>query len=366
LWQGIPAIERAQNGRLWAAYYSGGAGEGSDNFVILITSADNGKTWSRESLVVTAADKLGPIVREFDPCLWIDPTGKLWLFWAQSFSDFDARFGVWAISTGHPGDAAPAWSAPHRITDGIMLNKPIAVSATRWLLPVGRWRNINLKLRASSLAASGMSEAAVSHKTDERAGSELYETTDGLHSVHKLGGADVPDTWFDEHMAVERKDKSLWMLVRTTYGIGNAVSTDDGHTWTSQGDTKLGRVNSRFFIRRLKSGNLLLVCNLPESGNARTNMVARLSTDDGKTWSNPLVLDSRTLVSYPDGVESPDGHVYLIYDHDRGGDADILLATFTEKDVFAGKLVSKGSQLMQVIDSLAPDKKAREAAKGGN
>jgi len=32
-WQGIPGIERAPNGRLWAVWYSGGEGEGPDNYV---------------------------------------------------------------------------------------------------------------------------------------------------------------------------------------------------------------------------------------------------------------------------------------------------------------------------------------------
>ena len=33
---------------------------------------------------------------------------------------------------------------------------------------------------------------------------------------------------------------------------------------------------------------------------ARNNLAAFLSVDDGKTWSAPLLLDERELVSYPD------------------------------------------------------------------
>ena len=46
LWQGIPGLERAPNGRLWVTWYSGGKGEGNENYVVLVTSADDGKTWS--------------------------------------------------------------------------------------------------------------------------------------------------------------------------------------------------------------------------------------------------------------------------------------------------------------------------------
>jgi hypothetical protein len=351
-WQGIPAIERASNGRLWAAWYSGGKGEGPDNFLILATSDNDGRSWSKAKLVVTTPRNLGPVLREFDPCLWIDPTGTLRFFWAQSVSNWDGRGGVWEISTSNPGSASPTWSKPKRFVDGIMLNKPIAVSANRWLLPVGTWRNPPVKLAASSIAASGLSREMIAHDHPELKGSKLYETTDNFHSVHFLGQAVVPDTWFDEHMVVERKDKTLWMLVRTTYGMGQASSIDGGKTWVPGEDTKLSHVNSRFFIRRLKSGDLLLVSNMPVSGTSRSRMTARISTDDGRTWNKGLLLDGRDLVSYPDGVEGPDGRIYLIYDRDRNGDGEILMATFTEQDVLAGHLVSRNAKLEQVIDVL--------------
>ena len=49
--QGIPGIERAANGRLWATWYGGGHRECKDNYVVLVTSSDNGQTWSSEKLI---------------------------------------------------------------------------------------------------------------------------------------------------------------------------------------------------------------------------------------------------------------------------------------------------------------------------
>ena len=46
LFQGIPGMERSANGRLWALWYAGGTGEGELNYVTLVTSGDDGKTWS--------------------------------------------------------------------------------------------------------------------------------------------------------------------------------------------------------------------------------------------------------------------------------------------------------------------------------
>ena len=74
LFQGIPGIERAANGRLWALWYAGGPdepGEGPGNYVVLVTSGDDGKTWSGPRLVI---DPPGP-VRAYDPCLWHSPDG---------------------------------------------------------------------------------------------------------------------------------------------------------------------------------------------------------------------------------------------------------------------------------------------------
>ena len=90
IWQGIPGIERSQGGRLWAAWYSGGETEGPDNYVLVVTSSDDGKSWSEPLLVIDPPGN----VRAFDPCLWHDPSGRLWLFWAQSDGWFDGRAGV--------------------------------------------------------------------------------------------------------------------------------------------------------------------------------------------------------------------------------------------------------------------------------
>ena len=53
LWQGIPTIERAANGRLWCVFFSGGSCEPDPaNTLMLTTSADNGATWDAPLPVV--------------------------------------------------------------------------------------------------------------------------------------------------------------------------------------------------------------------------------------------------------------------------------------------------------------------------
>jgi hypothetical protein len=59
LFQGIPGIERAANGRLWALWYAGGKGEGPENYAVLVTSGDDGKTWSGSNYLIYDFSRTG-------------------------------------------------------------------------------------------------------------------------------------------------------------------------------------------------------------------------------------------------------------------------------------------------------------------
>lgn len=341
--QGIPGIERATNGRLWATWYSGGTGEGPDNFVVLVTSGDDGKSWSKVKLVI---DPPG-LVRAFDPCLWHDPQGRLWLFWAQGVSWWDGRAGVWAIVTKNSGDEKPKWSAPRRICNGIMMNKPTVLSSGEWLLPVAVWKR----------PASGLKNMAHAHNLGGETGANVVCSTDKGKTWKFRGGAQVPKRVFDEHMVIERRDGSLWTLVRTEYGIGESVSSDRGKTWSDGQPSGIPHVNSRFFIRRLASGKLLLVTHEPPDKKTRSHLIAHLSDDDGKTWRGGLILDERTGVSYPDGVQAPDGTIYVIYDFARTAEKQILMATFTEDDIAAGKWSSNRARQRVIVNQATGGKR---------
>jgi hypothetical protein len=64
-----------------------------------------------------------------------------------------------------------------------------------------------------------------------------------------------------------------------------------------------------------------------------------------------LLLDQRTGVSYPDIAQAPNGDIYVHYDRDRYGAAEILFARFREDDVKAGKLVSADASLKNLVKS---------------
>ena len=335
VWQGIPGIERTGNGRLFVTWYSGGDTEGPENHVLLVRSEDDGRTWTDPIAVI---DPPTP-VRAFDPVLWRDPQGVLWWFWSQSYGVFDGRAGVWAVRCIDSSALMLTWSEPRRLFHGVMMNKPTVLRNGKWLGCGAIWSHEH----SGFVAREDMRSLRFSN---------VYASEDQGASWNLLGQADVPNRQFDEPMIVERRDGSLWMLVRTYTGIGEAVSLDDGKTWTAPNKNILEGPCSRFFVRRLRSGRLLLINHYRFQG--RNNLTAALSDDDGKSWYGNLLLDERSEVSYPDGIETPEGVSYVVYDRERTRTKEILLATFTEADVEAGKPVSDRCRLKQLINRGVP------------
>lgn len=330
--QGISSIAVSPKGRIWATWYAGVTpNEDQNNYVVLSTSGDNGQTWTE--VLVVDPDGAGS-VRTFDPEIWMAPDGKLRLFWAQTVGHQSSIGGVWMMQTETPEDEQAAWSKPRRITDGVMMCKPTVIKSGEWLMPASTWR-----------------------ETDNSA--KCLVSRDNGENWELAGGCNVPtkERSFDEHMIVERKDGTLWLLVRTNYGIGESVSSDGGKTWPELTPSTIAHPSARFFIRRLMSGNLLLVKHGPiTTRTGRSDLTAFISKDDGKTWQGGLMLDERAGVSYPDGQQTADGTIYITYDYKRTTDRNIFMALFKEEDVVAGNNVSGAVRMRQVISKASGGK----------
>ena len=313
----------------------------------MLYRSDDEKDYSE---LVAAIEKPGKF-RCFDPVLWIDPLGRLWFVWNVMPGE-----EVWGIICDNPDAKELVWGEEFYIGRGIMMNKPTVLSSGEWLFPIAIWPpELHEKLRASGL------------REDDEYRSYVYKTSDNGKTFVNLGSSAVKERRCDEHMVVELKNGVLAMYVRTRYGIAVSYSYDRGVTWSQGEDSKLGGPCSRFFIRRLKSGRILLINHINFEG--RNNLTAILSEDDGKTFPYSLLLDERNDVSYPDAVECEDGYLYITYDRERGcfkhslseaySDArEILTAKLCEEDILNGRLVSKESFLKNVIcklNKLAPE-----------
>jgi predicted neuraminidase len=335
-WQGIPGVERTKNKRLFVTFYSGGSTEELGNYCILIKSDDDGKNWTEPIAVAYNGENS----RCYDPCLWIDPLNRLWFIWSIM-----PEHSVWASICDKPDDIELKWSEPKLIGHDIMMNKPTVLSSGEWLFPIAVWNEDVYVIKD------------ITTKKELRR-SFVYSTIDNGETFVCLGGSDVPDRSYDEHMVIELKDNTLLMLVRTKYGIGRSYSYDKGVTWTEGEDSGIKGPGSRFHIKRLVSGNILLINHYDFSG--RNNLTAMISKDEGKTWEGFLTLDERSSVSYPDAVEGVDGYIYVVYDRERGATYDtsptpskeILMAKFTENDILSGKVVSADGVLKAIVNKL--------------
>ncbi len=342
-WQGIPGVERTAQGRVFVSWFTGGPKEPSpDNTVVLARSDDGGKTFSApEAMARPGSDG----TRCFDPTLWIDPKGRLWYIFNRGNKD-TAKHDVWARICDDPDAASPVWSAEFRVGYEVpfafRMNKVTVLSTGEWLMPV------TLAEQPVRAWSTGYNDQQI--PTLHGVG---ISTDEGR--TWKLHGAVKSRPWALENMITELKDGRLWMLIRTGAGVlWQSHSSDRGRTWSEGTASTIKSPGSRFFIRRLASGNLLLVNHHRFTG--RSHLTVQISTDDGATWNDGLLLDERGGISYPDGVQDKNGLIWITYDCDRNGAGEILLAKFREEDVAAGNNVSGAATLHQVINKLEKPK----------
>ncbi len=314
LWQGIPTVERAANGRLWCAFFSGGPCEPDPaNTVMLTSSADNGATWSEPLPVVEPYQGW----RAYDPCLWHDPQGRLWLFYNRSA--FGKGGYIEALTCDDSAPARLTWSASRRVGLGLpfafRLNKPTVIANGDWLLPV-------TYMPAAPAGWFG---------TDDHLQGVAISSDRG--QSWRLHGELRAPAWALENMVIERRDGRLWMLIRTGAGVlWQSTSTDGGFNWAPAGPSAYVNPGVRFFIRRLQSGRILFI-NTPDP-HARRTLLAYLAdgSDDGPFGAG-MLLDPRENVSYPDAVQAPDGVIYAVHDCDRQGKGEIVLDVFSEDEL---------------------------------
>ena len=325
----IIGMDRTPRGRIWGCW--SGTGDNIESYFILATSDDGGATWSKPRVVIDPQEIPGkPPRHAIIGNLWTDPSGRLWLFFDQQ-----TKGGIatdWYVTCDNPDAIEPVWSQPVFFADGSTLNKPTILRSGEWLLPV-------------SLMVEGRTSPPGAH---------VYVSTDRGKSWVRRGGVRVPDADLNhnEHMIVELRDGRLWMLLRTRYGIAETYSADAGRTWTELKKSPIENPSTRFFLRRLASDRLLLVKNGPIEKRlpGRSHLTAFLSDDEGKTWRGGLLLDDRNALSYPDGFQSPDGLIRILYDWNRHTDAEVLLTAFREEDVLAGKWVSPDAKPPFTVD----------------
>ncbi len=405
-YQGTPNIVVSATGkRVFTIWYGNGTKkptghhENTDNYVMVSYGDENLENFERVNIVIRSPH-IGR-VRCFDPCGWRDPQGRVWIAWCQSTGEYDFRTryfknqdaqwsrrgSTWAIYTDNPDAPEPVWSAPRRLFDGNMINKPTFLKNGDALYPVCFF---TMKEKQDMLS--------------QKEGAGVWISKDKGETFKQIGNVRIPDSPYAEHMFIEKNDGTIWLLGRRepytfygrysdaakgtityaceTDGIVEAFSKDGGKSFGRTHFSKIPGIGSRTHISRLKSGNLLLMKNWANddlwlAGKPkvvgqriyRKTLVAYISKDDGKTWEGGYILDDRRKtttdgdkrdIAYPDASEADNGFIYVVWDFSRHDDPQIITAKLTEADILAGKIVTKGSVASVVANQGPPSEEPLE------
>ena len=95
------------------------------------------------------------------------------------------------------------------------------------------------------------------------------------------------------------------------------TSDDDGATWSDQGPVTQAKQHPAHLVRLTDGRVLLTYGNRREE---RPGVEAVLSSDEGRTWSDPIRLVELPMVDlgYPSSVQLSDGRVLTAYYAQKG------------------------------------------------
>ena len=296
----IPGLIRSKKGTLigcFDARYDHERDLCADIDVAVVRSEDGGQTWTLPKVGMDA----GPGGNNGcgDPCILQDKKGRIWM---QALA---CHFGGGAsLNVSKPGlDPATTgqWEMVYSDNDGKTWSKePVnptkEIKKPEWTtILAGPGNGITLKDGTIVFPAQIWQNGA-----NPRCMSTICYSKDGGKTWHYGNG--VPHST-SECQVVELNDGSIMINCRNEARQGNRivyVSKDLGETWephaTNNNTLREPTCQGSIIRFKTKKHDLLLFSN-PKSGG-RNNMTVRYSEDDGSTWSEGYLYDSRNCMGY--------------------------------------------------------------------
>lgn len=343
-WQGLPTIAVTPGGRIWCAWQTGDVIEGSsgpDNYDVMYYSDDGGDSWSSEYMIWDVPDDT---IRLFDPRLFYDQFGKLWLVLIRG-----ALKGTYAVEIKNPDCENPAQNLelgePISWLKAPPAHRPTILSNGRWITPV----EVNAKQQVTYICDPNNETGRYPWTTNTK-----QPAVTAFPDNKKYGEAQI----------IELQGGTLMMLSRLPKTCGGGMeisySYDYGENWTPyQADNGVPYItpSSKFHIQRLESGAILMITHA--TTGSRAQLTAYLSYDDGKTYPYSMMLDDSEIgnswgVSYPEAAQTQGEHgqIYIVYDAGRYDQKEIRMCVIMEEDIKAGKPSSKYCELRKRISEL--------------
>jgi predicted neuraminidase len=297
-----------------AAWFAG-TYEGHPDVGIWLARCEGG-VW-REPVKV--ADEPG--VSHYNPVLFRDRTGTLWLFYKIGLS-----VPTWTGMHRTSSDGGRTWSAPTMLPAGLIgpaKNKPITLSNGEILCGTSHetWGSWACWVEASRDGGRSWTKrgpivapgAAAYEASQDTVVSAIWDESSGkLVLPRHFAGVIQPTLW-------EHDPGRVKMLMRSTERVGYvcaSASDDYGRTWSPAERVPIPNPNSGLDAVRLADGRILLACNPVREG--RTPLSVLVSEDNGATWPRRVDLETGTgEYSYPSVIQAGDGRVRVVATHGR-------------------------------------------------
>ena len=280
-----------------AAAWFGGTAERAKDVVIWFSKKPQHQ-WLKPVEVARGTEDAGaPQYACWNPVLWQQPGGSLWLFYKVGPSP-----DTWWGRVQESKDGGRTWSKSRRLPDG----------------QVGPVRNKPVLLADGTLLCGASSEDAGWRLHMEWSKPPFTEW-------HRTGALNTADQWgaIQPTVLVWDGGRRIQSLVRTRQKvIAEHWSSDQGRTWTPLAKTSLPNPNSGIDAVRLRDGRALLVYN-PLAENR--SVIGLAISSDGKSWKHFADLESTQEpgkadlahnpgeLSYPAVVQARDGKVHITY-----------------------------------------------------
>jgi predicted neuraminidase len=282
------SITEAPNGDLLISWY-GGSYESSDDQVLFLSRRKrSARLWSKPEIIVRSAGK-----PPGNAILFTAKDNRIWLVWGRMDGAQPMLRGTgWdhcRLFYRTSSDNATTWTK----------DQPFYHDTLGWLP-----RNLTLFLSDGTLLLP-LSDELNGHGVDL---SFFLSTKDDGATWTQSGvmrGGEQPTF-------IERSDGSLVAFLRTRPNILQSESQDGGKTWSEPHPTQFKNPDAGISVRRLRNGHVILVFN--NQDNSRTPLHIALSTDEGRTWSEPIRLESNPgEYSYPSVLQASDSRIHIIY-----------------------------------------------------
>lgn len=282
------SITEAPNGDLLVIWYSGSYESSDDQVIFLSRQTKGSREWSKPELILRSPGK-----PPGNAILFTDKAGKVWMVWGRMDGTQPMMRGTgWAqcrLFYRTSADSGATWSE----------DKPFFHDTLGWLP-----RNLPIFGADGSLIVP-ISDELNGHGVDL---SFFVSTKDNGATWTQSGimrGGEQPTI-------IERADGTLVAYLRIRPNIVGAESHDGGKTWTKPAPTQWKNPDSGISMRRLTNGHVLLVFN--NQDNSRTPLHIVRSTDEGRTWGKPMILETNEgEYSYPSILQTSDGKIHIIY-----------------------------------------------------